>query len=421
MPLDETVGARAPLRERGVYVITGGLGGIGLTLARHLASTKNARLVLVSRSGLPARDKWSEWLSSHGEEDAVSRKIRNVQAIEEAGGEVLVVAGDVADPGHMESVVAHATQHFGSIHGVIHAAGIPGGGLIQLKERDVAEQVLSPKVRGTLVLATAFEDVPLDFMVLCSSTAALLGGFGQVDYCGANAFMDAFAQQRRGIGPFPIISINWDAWKEVGMAVNTTVSEPMRAARRRSLMLGIAPDEGAEVFSRIVAAGMTQTVVFTIDVMSMLLRERERKNKRPKAEQEETDKTPEGIEPSDSAGEDVPQGVEGVICQVWRKVLGVASVGINDNFFELGGDSLLAIQVIAQLKNHFRVDIPIVLFYESPTVTSLATSIEALKGDVKDSGLEEIDRAASRRLEMTQQRDRGEARLAVEDNQGEGK
>ena len=270
------------------------------------------------------------------------------------------------------------------------------------------------------MLAAAFEDVPLDFMVLCSSTAALLGGFGQVDYCGANAFMDAFAQQRQTSGGFPVFSINWDAWKEVGMAVNTKVSEPMRGARQRSLRLGIAPNEGIEAFNRIITAGMPQTVVFTIDVMSLLLRKTERKGRKSESKQEAT-AISEKAEPEGGAEEVAPESIEGFIGQIWKNILGVPSVAVSDNFFELGGDSLLAIQVITQLKNRLRVNIPVVLFYESPTVASLASSIEALKDTGKDTGTDDIGQEASRRLEMMRRREPHDEQPATEDIQGDGK
>jgi non-ribosomal peptide synthase protein (TIGR01720 family) len=221
----EPAAHKAPrLREGGVYLITGGLGGIGLVLAEYLAQTVRAKLVLTGRSALPDRREWERWLSTHGQQDDVSRKIRSVLALETLGAEVLVVSADVADREQMQDVVARATERFGGIHGVIHAAGVPGGGLIQLKAPEVAARVLGPKLTGTRTLEAVLGDAPLDFFMLCSSTLAIIGGLGQVDYCAANSFMDAFAHyntSRRGVFT---VSVNWDAWQEVGMAVNTSLA-----------------------------------------------------------------------------------------------------------------------------------------------------------------------------------------------------
>ena len=114
------------LREGGVYLITGGLGRIGLVLAEYLARTVRAKLILIGRSAFPGRDKWEQWLATHGEDDRVSRRIRKVQAIEELGAEVLIISADVANEEQMQAVITQAYERFGTIHGVIHSAGIVG-------------------------------------------------------------------------------------------------------------------------------------------------------------------------------------------------------------------------------------------------------------------------------------------------------
>jgi len=151
-PLARPAVAGAP---EGVYLITGGLGGIGLVLADHLARTAKAKLVLTSRRGLPPRDTWQDYLASHGAQDAASRKIRSVIALEDLGAEVSIGSADVVDEAGMKAVVDEACARFGRIHGVIHAAGIAGGGMIQLKKPEVAAAVLAPKVLGTQVLERA--------------------------------------------------------------------------------------------------------------------------------------------------------------------------------------------------------------------------------------------------------------------------
>ena len=208
------------LKEKGVYLITGGLGGIGLVLARHLAETVRAKLVLVGRSSFPARNEWDNWLTAHHNHDPISRKIVELLELEKSGAEVLVLSGDVTDYQQMERVVVQAEERFGRIRGVIHSAGIPGGGVIQLKKPGTAENVLSPKVRGTLVLERLLKDHPLDFFLLCSSVNSILPLMGQVDYYSANAFLDAFAYHKTSADGIFTVSINWDTWQEVGMAVN---------------------------------------------------------------------------------------------------------------------------------------------------------------------------------------------------------
>ncbi|HEX6289175.1 MAG TPA: SDR family NAD(P)-dependent oxidoreductase [Herpetosiphonaceae bacterium] len=230
--LGEAIPGKNRLREQGVYLITGGLGGIGLVLAEYLAQTAQARLVLTGRSAFPDRDEWQPWLDSHGEQDGTSQKIRQLQAIEALGGEVLAVRADVASADDMRAAVAQAVDRFGALHGVIHSAGIAGGGLIQLKTPEMAARVLAPKVTALRVLESVLADVNLDLLVLCSSTTGVIGGIGQVDYCAANAFLDAFAAYYAARYGSYSVSINWDAWQEVGMAVNVAASYGLTTAQR---------------------------------------------------------------------------------------------------------------------------------------------------------------------------------------------
>ncbi len=221
--IDRTLEERLPFVERGVYLITGGFGGVGLTLAESLAAGCHARLVLTGRSPLPPRKDWDRHLADHPEDDAKSRSIRAVLRLEELGAEVLVVRADVADLEEMRAAVAAARERFGAIQGVVHAAGLPGGGVVQLKDPKVAAAVLAPKLGGARVLEAVLAGEPLDFFVLCSSTIAIYGNFGQVDYCAANSFLDAFTEDfvaRRGV---LAVSINYGAWRDVGMAVHARV------------------------------------------------------------------------------------------------------------------------------------------------------------------------------------------------------
>jgi natural product biosynthesis luciferase-like monooxygenase protein/non-ribosomal peptide synthase protein (TIGR01720 family) len=209
-----------PVRQKGTYLITGGVGGIGLVIAEQLAENAQAKLVLIGRTEFPEREKWEEWLEVHDVSDPISSKIRKLESLENIGAEVLVLSADVSNEQQMRAAVATAQKRFGTIHGVVHTAGIAGGGIIQLKTAEMADKVLAPKVKGTLVLASTFRDAPLDFFVACSSRSSILGGFGQVDYCAANAFLDVFAAYSHSTGATPMISVDWDAWQDVGMLVN---------------------------------------------------------------------------------------------------------------------------------------------------------------------------------------------------------
>lgn len=374
------------LRHGAVCLITGGLGGIGLSLAEELAAEVKAKLVLVSRSGLPDRSAWDAWISEHGEEDRVSVKIQSVRRLEELGAEVMVVAADTADTYEMRSVVDRSIERFGAVHGVIHAAGIAASGIVELKTREQCEQVFSAKIKGTEVLAEVFEGRPLDFALLCSSISSVCIGFGQIDYFAANAFMDAFAHTWRRDEPTHVVAVHWDAWQEVGMAVETEIPEAMKAERAASLRLGIRPAEGREAFRRILESGLREVVVSPRELQArddyrarfdLRTREMEEDSLDQDAATVSTASAPrpalstEFVEPATET--------ETQIAALWADLLGIQEVGVADNFFELGGNSLVMMQVNVRLRSLYGVALPIRELFEIPEVRLLAERMDAIR------------------------------------------
>jgi len=187
------------LREQGTYLITGGLGGLGMAVADWLARSYHARLILLSRKAEPQN-------AAHQSQFAEWRKL---------GAEVLVLAADVTDRESLRRALETAHEKFGQLHGIIHAAGILQDGIIQLKKKDAAHRVLASKTEGVQILDELTCGQPLDFFALFSSVSALTPPDGQVDYCAANAFLNAFAQSRPAERNF--IVIGWGPWSEIGM------------------------------------------------------------------------------------------------------------------------------------------------------------------------------------------------------------
>ena len=407
MPLPERAGAPTRLREGGVYLITGGLGGIGLAMAEHLARTVQAKLALVGRSGLPPRQEWAAVLNTEGDEAGIGRQIRQVQRLEELGAEVLVVAADVADEMRMQAAVRETIAHFGTLNGVLHAAGVPGAGLMRLKTVELAERVLAPKVRGTLVLERVLADVPLDFLALFSSIASTTGGGpGQVDYCAANAFLDAYAQQnhtRHGV----TIAINWgewqwNAWEEGLSGHDAEVQTFLRENRRR---FGIAFEEGTAALSRILARRFPRVIVSPQDFPAVVAASRSFTTAYFRERILQT--KPVHPRPALATSYVAPRNdLERQIAAVWGELLGIAEVGINDNFFDLGGNSLVGIDVIDRLRKELKAEsIPAHVLYEAPSISALADFIT--QNDRKSIVIEaRLDRGAKRRERQTQRQHR---------------
>jgi len=378
--LDHTVKKRPRFREEGVYLITGGLGAIGLTIAGHLAAQLRAKLVLVGRSAFPERKEWTAFLDAHSETNDTSRKIRQLLAFEQMGATIMLACADVSNQTQMSVVINQTLKQFGTIHGVIHAAGIAGGGLIQLKTPEIAASVLAPKVKGLMVLDALLQNIELDFLVLCSSLSSILGGFGQVDYCGANAFLDAFAHKAASRDSRLVTSINWDTWQEAGMAVNTALPSELERWRAENRKRGILSKEGIEILTRIIGAGLPQVAVST---QNLLVTMQSCKSTSTAISHEEFVRAnlsrPQHARPALMNAYAPPEGpVEQLIADVWKELLGFEQVGVHDNFFDLGGHSLLATQIISRLRGTFRVHVPMRLIFDAPTVAELAESLKQL-------------------------------------------
>ncbi|MDZ8261973.1 SDR family NAD(P)-dependent oxidoreductase [Nostoc sp. ChiQUE01b] len=378
--LDATFNKTSRLRKQGVYLITGGLGGIGLTLAEYLAQDVQAKLILTTRSVFPEKDEWQQWLATHDIQDETSSKIQKLQTIEKLGAEVLIVCADIGNIEQMQKVKTQIFERFGQIHGIIHTAGIAGKGIIQLKTQEIAEKVLAPKVRGTLLLDTLFKDIPLDFLILCSSLTAIVGEYGQVDYCAANAFLDAFAHHKTLKDGTFTASINWDSWQEIGMAAtavkqgNGTANIP--TFHQKELKQGLLSAEGVDVFRRVLCSKKPQILVSTRDLQSQI----ERNNAPAILDllNESQLQRPKTVHPRPAithAYVAATNKLEKTIASVWEEFLGIEQVGIYDDFFELGGDSLLAVQLISKLRETLKIELSPHSLLDSPTVAGLATLI----------------------------------------------
>ena len=410
------------LRDGGTYLITGGFGGIGLVLAEHLAETCKARLVLVGRRGVPPRDRWTDCKGSSDE--GMRRRIEAVERLERLGAEVLCAEADVVDYARMREVVEQARARFGRIDGIVHAAGIAGGGMIQLKKPETAAAVLAPKVNGTRVLARLFHDRPLDFIVLCSSLTAITGGLGQVDYCGANAYLDAFARQyAQETGTFTV-SVNWTAWREVGMAVDTDVPEDLREAVKGSrLAAGISNREGVEAFRRILARDTERQVAVLAADLRLQLEAALLPDEAPGTSARTMGAAVSTAETAGAAATHARPALQNAyvaprtdaersISTIWQELLGIERVGVNDNFFELGGHSLLAIRVMARVNETLRTEIAVAKLYEGLTVKFLAGLVEPA-GHVEPEAADDLALAERRREKARRQKEQQQRRRVV--------
>jgi amino acid adenylation domain-containing protein len=378
------------LKRGGVYLITGGLGGMGLELADYLAKTVQAKMILVGRTALPPQEA----------------KMARLRRMESYGAEILVLSAEVSDREQMRSALRGAHDRFGRIDGVIHAAGVMGGGVIQRKSREEAMAVLRAKVQGTRVLSELLVEEPPDFLVLCSSVNSVVGGFGQVDYCAANAFLDAFAHSHPARAGMRTLSVDWDMWSEVGLAMNTDVPAHLQAQRSMELELGITVREGLDAFSRLLGCALPQVLVSTREFTEMQASRR--------SVGRSTDQSVTAAVPVPAAGHPRPElttsyiapadDIERTVSAIWQRALGLDRVGVGDNFFELGGDSLLAVQVVGQIRQAMKISFPVAAFYADPTIASLKKHLMGDGTAAAETSASEVRREARQGLGRRAQR-----------------
>jgi NADP-dependent 3-hydroxy acid dehydrogenase YdfG/acyl carrier protein len=395
------------LRDCGVYLITGGLGGIGLAMAEYIARKVRSKLVLLNRSQLPPREQWSVILEQANDK-TLQHRIRAIQSLEELGSEVLVLQADVSREDEVVQAVQQTIARFGTINGVLHAAGVPGVGLIQHKTTETVAAVLAPKILGTLNLETAVRGLEPDFLVLFSSIASVTGALGQLDYAAANAFLGAYAvsclRKKR-----LTVAIDWNEWQwnswESGLGgFQKEVQTFFQENRKR---FGIQFDEGGDALHRILTCGLPHVVVspqdfpkflelaqrFTIDTVrnwGSAHGNNSRKYPRPLL----------GVS-FVTPGNDL----EHSIAAIWGNTLGLEEVGINDNFFELGGNSLIGVALVANLRKTLGVEtIPMHILYEAPTISSLAQFINQDHATDSEVITEQLARGEQRRQRLKSRR-----------------
>ncbi|UNL93008.1 polyketide synthase [Paenibacillus polymyxa] len=236
---------RIPWKDKGVYLITGGTGSLGLILAEEMArQAKDVALILVGRSMLRGHIK------------------ARIEEIEALGARVVFRQADVDDNRAVEDLVRDIREEFGKLDGIIHGAGVTSDNFMIKKTEEELQKVLAPKVTGLTNLDQACKDIPLDFFILFSSVAGSLGNIGQADYAAANAFMDAYAryrntlvEQKQRYGQ--TLSINWPLWKEGGMRIDSETEQIMEEMG----MFAMGTDTGMRALYQSLASGKDQVMV----------------------------------------------------------------------------------------------------------------------------------------------------------------
>lgn len=232
-------------KENGVYLITGGAGGLGLIFANYITSKVRTNIILVGRSTLS--------------ESAIVK----IQDMEKTGSKVRYLQADITNWQETKELISTIQSNYSYINGIIHSAGVIEDDYVIHKSMASLQKVIKPKVFGSMYLDEATKQIPLDFFVMFSSTAAVYGNPGQCDYAFANDFMNHFAAQRekwqqKGLHSGRTLTIDWPLWKDGNMTVD---EESKKELERKTGMIPLSTANGIHVFEDAISSNLTNVSV----------------------------------------------------------------------------------------------------------------------------------------------------------------
>ena len=370
-----------PLRPAGHYLVVGGLGGVGLSIAKFLAEEYGANLSLTSRNGRPSFD---EAASLERRE-----RLERLHEVEALSPHCEVFAADAADRDSMRSVVERAEALGGPINGVIVAAGVAdSAGIIHRRTRESMVDSVKSKVHGSVVLAEVLQDRDLDFVLFSSSVAATLyhNRFAQVGYVTGNAFVEAFADECRQRG-LPARTVAWDDWLEIGMSVRAAEQFSDTYGHDVTLMdelNSFTPQEGVRVFCQALTTTAPVVVVSPTDLLRRI--------------GEDVNTVSPFLEQATGGG-DISAGDDLDLCvptldsvgALWCELLGYSEVASTDDFFVLGGDSLQVARMGDTLSRNLGIEVPIDTLFDNSQLSAMVSALEALVLTEPDEAVVEVD------------------------------
>ncbi len=378
---------KVQIKDGGVYLITGGTGGIGLEVAKYLSKSNKVNLVFVNRSIMPERDKWEEIIKAE-ENIVLINKLKAIKELEASGSKVHLYSADVTSLDSMKVVMNEINIKLGKIDGIVHSAGIAGEGIILNKDMEKFKSVMRPKVDGTWILDKLTEKDNPDFFIMFSSILSIIGAMGQSDYAAANAFMDSFAAyRRRKLGK--TATINWTVWNETGMALGYNADEV------RGLFKAVTNNHGIQAIESVLNKAITRVAVGELDFERIKCTDGEIGINLEKQLKQKIEKVIKNKNSSNGANEqrievkinskaEVTE-YETIVANIWASILGAEEIDVTDNFSELGGDSIIASQLLKAIDKRFPGMLDISDIFSYPTVKQMAAVIEKLSSTEEET------------------------------------
>ncbi|MCR8843797.1 SDR family NAD(P)-dependent oxidoreductase [Paenibacillus sp. SC116] len=395
------------IHAEGVYVITGGTGGIGLETAKYLANQAPVHLALLNRSSMPDRSLWPSILNDENQ-PGMARKIAAIQEMELLGSTVHLLSADVSNYTDMQDIFTDLRTKYGAIKGVIHSAGLIGEGFLLKRQDKAFREVVGPKVQGTWILDKCTQHDELDFFILYSSATTLTGGHGEGDYTAANAYLDAFQAHRNRLGK-RTQTINWVAWEETGMAFNHGVSND------GDLFDKLTTAEGIEALDIILRKKIHHAFVGSIAYRNEYRHESLMQHTRlpfrladeiaAKLEHARSMATAAAaLDATASSSSEQPvqlnlkemqlADIQKAVADVWKRCLGIQQIGLDDTFYAVGGNSLIGMEIMLDLSKRTGIQLNVAVLLEHQTLRKLSQYLETTaKGNSLNTKMMRIPKA----------------------------
>ena len=431
-----------PFQQGGTYLVSGGLGGVGVEIAKYLLQHYQARLLLIGRTPLPEKSTWNLHLE---EKDAISQRIKVYQELEQLGGEVIYEAVDICDLNNLEKIVEKAKNRWGkNLDGIIHLAGKFHEQFVLEETQENLSAVLRPKMLGSWTLHQLIKKQKDSFFINFSSTNSFFGGSAVSAYATANSFLDRFSHYQKYQSALQSYCFAWSMWDEIGMSEGYQMKNLTRAkgfyampsTQAISALLAALHHNQTRLFigldgnNRNIRRWQVEseslqklTAYFTANSPVVIDTDFQVKDdfgtvctcklvqvsEIPLTENGAIDRGKlllRGIRQETGTLTAPRNEIEEKIAQIWKQVLNIPSLNIEDNFFELGGHSLIATQVISRIRETYGVETSLRDLFQSPTIAQLSQLIEVNNSQLSSTSslIQPIERTEDLPLSFAQSR-----------------
>lgn len=380
------------IKPNGVYILTGGLGKIGLKLGLALTLQAKITLVMINRTPLPAREHWGQLLVE-GTDEKLVQKLQAILEMERKGSKVICYSADVSKEEEISPILQELRATYGQINGVIHLPIVKELDFLYKQEVNAFRSALLPKVHGAWVMDRLTREDHLDFYLLFSSVITLMGGFGVGAIVSAHSYLDALGEYRNQLGARTTV-IKWPIWKEIVEMYKEELAD------NNQIFKAVTTAEGLEIFQTILEKGWPGVIVGQLNhqqenllneeqilfkVASDLTEKIKKQRKLPLEPVHDKEPARKALPQVKLNGKEAGSytQTEITVAQIWAEALGYEEINIFDNFYELGGDSILANRIINNLSKQLEIQLNIIEIFKYQTIFTLSEYLDQKKGQAE--------------------------------------